>query len=265
MKMVFAAALVGAFSATPAMAASDWGNQCASFGLSRGTAGFNQCVAKMSAAHGANRTGDGAPAAQQQQSVAQAPQHGVSIVGSWSAGEPQNGTAFAFNPDGTYVNVSGNPNMAQRLWGRYRATAVSGNAVHIDFQVQGWAPKQMCAQVVGGARACRPYSPMYSDNATVTFTSPSTFEAAGTQFRRDPTPYLLQMQVPAVIERQIANSAAPMRQPVMPTLHPYQTPGGAGSVGAMRYDDEHQQPYRVCSVNGGSVYTDQNGVQHCSN
>jgi hypothetical protein len=263
MKKFFAAALVAAFFAAPAIAATDWDNQCASFGLSPGTAGFNHCVAKMAAAYGANRTANGI-AATQQPWVGQAPQRGVSIVGSWSAGEPQNGTAFAFNPDGTYVNVSGNPNMAQRLWGRYRA-AVSGNTVHIDFQVQGWAPKQMCVQVIGGAHACRPYSPTYSDNVTVTFTSPSTFEVGGTQFLRDPSPYLLQMQVPAVIESQIANSAPPMRQPVMPTLHPYQTPGGAGSIGAMRYDDEHQQPYRVCSVNGGTVYTDQNGVQHCSN
>jgi hypothetical protein len=56
-----------------------------------------------------------------------------------------------------------------------------------------------------------------------------------------------------------------MRQPVMPALHPYQTPGGPGSVAAMKYDDDHLQPYRVCGVNGGSVYTDQSGVQHCTN
>ncbi len=186
------------------------------------------------------------------------------IVGTWSTGTPQSGVAFAFNPNGTYVNVAGGGGTAQRLWGRYRVTQVSSSVVHIDFEVMGWAPREMCAQVIGGARACRPYSPIYSKGADMTLTSASSFTAEQTEFRRDPAPYLLRMQVPDVMERQIAGMGG-MRQPVMPTLHPYQTPGGAGSVGAMRYDDQHLQPYRTCAVNDGSVYTDQQGVQHCTN
>jgi hypothetical protein len=264
MKAIFAAVLLSAISTTSAIAGTDWSKGCAALGLSPGTADFNRCVAKMAAAYGVNAGNGGPQAQQQQQWSGRTSQRSVDIVGTWSAGEPQSGIAFAFNPNGTYVNVSGGAGGLQRLWGRYRATA-SGNAVHIDFQVMGWAPRQMCVQVSGGARACRPYSPIYSNDATVTFTSSSTFEAGGTQFRRDPSPYLLQIQTPDVLDRQVANSAAPMRQPVMPTLHPYQTPGGPGSVQGMQGDTDHLQPYRVCAVNGGSVYTDQNGVQHCTN
>jgi hypothetical protein len=202
---------------------------------------------------------------QQPEQPHHAPQQGsVSLVGTWSAGAPPNGFAFAFNPDGTYVNVANVNGLSQRLWGHYRAMPVSPTSVRLDFQVVGWAPRAMCAQVVGGARACRPYTPIYSRSASLNFTSPSSFEAGGSQFRRDPSPYLLQMQVPDVLERQVAGMGG-IRQPVMPALHPYRTPGGAGSVEAMRHDDEHQQPYRICAVNDGSVYTDQNGVQHCTN
>lgn len=267
MKIICAAMLLSAISTTSAIAGTDWGKGCAALGLSPGTADFNRCVAKMAAAYGVNNAGnDGPPAQQQRQQQwgGQAPQRSADIVGTWSAGEPQSGIAFAFNPDGTYVNVSGGAGASQRLWGRYRTTA-SGNAVRIDFQVMGWAPRQMCVQVSGGARACRPYSPIYSNAATVTFTSSSTFEAGGTQFRRDPSPYLLQTQIPEILEREVANAAPPMRQPVMPTLHPYRTPGGPGSVQGMQWDTDHAQPYRICAVNGGSVYTDQNGVQHCTN
>jgi hypothetical protein len=186
------------------------------------------------------------------------------LVGTWSMGAPQSGIAFSFNSNGTYVNVAGGPASSQRLWGRYHATQVSASVVHIDFDVQGWAPRQLCAQVIGGARACRPYSPVYSRSADLTSTSQSSFTAAQSHFHRDSSPYLLRMQVPDVVERRIAGMGG-IRQPVMPTLHPYQTPGGPGSVGAMRYDDQHLQPYRTCAVNGGSVYTDQQGVQHCTN
>jgi hypothetical protein len=155
--------------------------------------------------------------------------------------------------------------LSRSFWGRYQVTPTTATEYRIDFQLMGWLPRQLCAQVVGGAGVCRPYKPMYGNSATVNITSASSFEANGPRFRRDPSPYFLQIQVPEILERQTANASGYIRQPIMPTLHPYQTPGGAGSVGAMRYDDQHQQPYRTCAVNNGSVYTTQDGVQHCSN
>ncbi|HEX4533503.1 MAG TPA: hypothetical protein VH000_04675 [Rhizomicrobium sp.] len=47
-KIVLAILLFGL--ATPALAGSDWGKECASYGLAAGTAEYKDCVAKMTAA-----------------------------------------------------------------------------------------------------------------------------------------------------------------------------------------------------------------------
>ena len=67
--------------------------------------------------------------------------------------------------------------------------------------------------------------------ATFTATSDSSLQVNGMTVRRDPAPFLLRERVP---ERVLLAAAAPvqpmMRQPVMPMMHPYQTPNGPGQA-----------------------------------
>ncbi len=76
---------------------------------------------------------------------------------------------------------------------------------------------------------------------------------------------LLQIEVS---DRLIMAAQAPvqpqMRQPVAPTLRPYATPTGPGSVQGMRQDDQMQQ-YRICAVNGGQVVKEYGGSVRCVN
>jgi hypothetical protein len=209
----------------------------------------------------------GAQPQQQQQRPQQQQQQGANLTGAWTAGQ-QGGHQMTvlFNPNGTYVNVEALPNGSmQRIEGVYRTTPLSPTSVRLDLQLRNWAPHQICAHVPGGQQRCSPYSPPKTASLEINFNSPSSFESQGAQFQRDPSPYLLQQQVPDMVDNTAQAPVAPnIQQPVMPTLHPYQTPGGPGSVGAMKYDDEHLQPQRVCGVTGGTVYTTQDGVQHCS-
>ena len=164
--------------------------------------------------------------------------HSQSIQGAWTwvsqgrYGADQN--TMQFGPDGSYVRVSrwGNGTLV-RYWGTYTATQVSPTQVRVQSFTQGWLPNAFCAQAPGFPVRCSP-SPHPPEMALVAqFTSPSTLLAEGMVLSRDPSPRLLQAQVP---QQAFSVAAAPvqptMQQPVMPALHPYVTPNGPGNQAA---------------------------------
>ena len=160
----------------------------------------------------------------------------IDLTGAWSGQRPGQGgmdhITDSYQPDGSFVSVLQLPNgTVQRLWGHYQATPTAPNAGRVDFQVEGHLPLQICAQAPGFPVNCRPNQVQGSATANITMTSPSSFMVNGIVMSRDPAPYLLQQRVP---EQLVLAARAPvqpqMQQPVMPTLHPYQTPNGPGQA-----------------------------------
>ena len=195
-------------------------------------------------------------------------QHGASMVGVWNGEAPGQGGMVhgsdQYNADGSYVSVMQLPNgTVQRIWGSYTVQPVSAGEMRIDYRVQGFLPRQICAQAPGFQVNCRPNQVPPTSNMQVRFVSPSELEANGIALHRVSGSPLLQMQVPAQLVLAAQAPVQPnMRQPVMPTLHPYQTPTGPGSVQGMRQDDQMQQ-YRICAVNGGQVVKEYGGTVRC--
>jgi len=188
--------------------------------------------------------GVGAPNNQQDASAVSSPTgfgqdagaQGFSIVGAWTAEAPGQGGmqrfTSGFNPDGTYVEAHQLPNgTIERDWGTYSVSMRSPTQVHLDVRRQDWAPHQLCSQAPGFPMRCSDYNPPANPSADLTVTSASSIEAGGVRWVRDGSPYLLSQQVP---ERVFMQAQAPVqpyiRQPVMPTLHPYQTPNGPGNA-----------------------------------
>ena len=161
---------------------------------------------------------------------------GPSLLGAWSWESPGrfgiDHNTLLFRPDGTYVRVSrwGNGTL-MRFWGNYRAAPVSADQVRVQSQTVGWLPAAFCSQAPGFPVRCSPTPHPPEMSVVVTFRSPTVLQANGMILRRDNAPYLLDQQVPARTLSIVAAPAQPnLRQPVMPTLHPYTTPNGPGNA-----------------------------------
>jgi hypothetical protein len=181
-----------------------------------------------------------------------------SLVGAWSVSVPgQGGMTLineAFQADGTYVSVRREPNGTMlRVWGSYRSTAVSPSQLRVESTVQGWLPRQICAQAPGFPVRCSAFTPPAPQPMTLAFSSPESFQVDGFTVHREASPGLLQQ---AVSERLVMAAQAPVqpiiRPPVMPGV-----PGGPAHVtpidptaGPAR-DDLQQR--RICSINGGNL------------
>lgn len=194
----------------------------------------------------------------------------ASLVGAWSGEAPGQGGMIhgtdSYSADGNYVSVMQLPNgTVQRIWGRYTVKKVSPSQVSVHYLVQGFLPRQICAQAPGFAVQCRPNSVPPSSELVITFVTPSRIEGNGLVLSRDPSPRLLAMSVP---ERLILAARAPiapnMVQPVMPNMPGHYTPTGPGSVQGMKADDNLQQR-RICAVNNGQVIRQQDGTLTCIN
>jgi hypothetical protein len=190
----------------------------------------------------------------------------VSLLGTWAGRNGGSRGADQYNPDGTYVSVLQLANgTVERIWGVYEARQTAQRQLHVSLSVRGFLPAQICAQAPGFPVQCRPNQVPLQQDADVVFTSPSTFEVNGVTMRRGAGSPLLQMRVP---DRLVLAAQAPvqpqMRQPVMPSINPYRTPTGPGSVEGMRQDDQMQQ-YRICAVNGGQVVKEYGGAVRCVN
>ncbi len=168
--------------------------------------------------------------------AAQAPSF-LDLSGAWSTQRPApQGGMERFTdlsrPDGSCVSVQQLPNgPIERAWGRYQEEPIGPGRVRMVYQLQGWLPRWICAQSPGFPVRCQPYRMQATRISVFTATSASAFQVNGLTVRRDPAPFLLRAPVP---ERLLLAVAAPvqpmMRQPVMPTLHPYQTPNGPGEA-----------------------------------
>jgi hypothetical protein len=146
----------------------------------------------------------------------------------------------AYMPDGSFVSVQQLPNgTLQRTWGHYQATPVSQYELRMDFQVDGWLPRQICSQAPGFPVHCQPYEVPRGTSSVMAMTSQSSFQASGVMMMRDSNPYLLQQPVPDQVLLAAQAPVAPqMTQPVMPQLNPYRTPNGPGQAiaGANHYN-----------------------------
>ena len=101
--------------------------------------------------------------------------------------------------------------------------------VRLSSQIDGWLPQKMCAQAPGFAVQCQRAPRPPEMNFAVKLSSPSTLEVQGVTLRRDAYAALTHVQVPLMAMSHAQAPVQPnMRQPVMPTLHPYQTPNGPG-------------------------------------
>ena len=177
-----------------------------------------------------------------------------SLVGAWTGEAPAQGghlrTTLAFNQDGTFVSVTRYPNGgAEKSWGGYSAQARSPTQIHLDVRRQDWAPHQMCSQAPGFTVKCANYDPPPTTSVDVTVISTTSIQVLGVQLSRDTSPDLLNQPVP---EQAFTMARAPVtpniRPPVMPTLHPYQTPHGPGEAiananhaGARDFIDQHMR------------------------
>lgn len=161
---------------------------------------------------------------------------GNPLVGSWSGQRPSQGgmdrITDLYQPDGSFVSVLQLPNgTIQRMWGMYRLAPAGPGQFRIDFQLQGHLPLQICAQAPGSPMSCRPNDVPQSVSGMVTMTSPASFQVNGIMMARDDAAPLLRAAVPQQLVLGIPAPVQPqMRQPVMPTLHPYQTPNGPGNA-----------------------------------
>jgi hypothetical protein len=170
------------------------------------------------------------------------------VTGGWSTEVqgPQGVTraAAVYGSDGTFVTLMQLPNGSiQKIWGTYTATQISPNQVQLNGQTQGWLPQQICAEAPGFPMRCQPYTVPPTQSVTVQFTSPSTIEADGALWNRDPSPALLQLPVPA----QVVNNVPAPVQPIIPQPINPNNP----VVGNSGCDDLQQE--RICTVNDGTI------------
>ena len=194
---------------------------------------------------------------------------GPGIVGTWSGQAPGQGgmsqMSDDYEPDGSFVSVMRLPNGSMtRFWGRYQVSPGQQGLTSIQFDIQGWLPRQICTQVPGFTLKCNAYDIPRSSSATLQFISPDSFQVNGATMSRDPAPQLLGAQVP---ERYVQNAPAPFQpnipQPVMPGGGRYVSPfptGGGGGSGDGRCDDNHQRV--LCNMNNGN-FIKSNGCLVC--
>jgi hypothetical protein len=188
----------------------------------------------------------------------------ANLSGAWSRTTPgQDGPELHtewFGQDGSYVSVERLPNGSmQRFWGSYRATPAGSGVMTVSFQAQGWLPHEICTQAPGFPARCIAYTPPLNATVRLQFTSASTLQINGATLRRDPSPALLQQQVPEKLMQQASAPMQPsMRQPVAPAGAHYQTPRDPGRPGG---DDLQQE--RICAVNDGQIIVQQDGHKIC--
>ena len=196
-----------------------------------------------------------------------APQAVPSMAGAWSGqrqGSPGVGRQTdAFSADGKFVSVVEVGPGLVRAWGYYRATPAGPNQLRVEFQVQGYLPKQLCAQPPGGPMQCEPFQLPATDASMVTFTSADSFQAsslanpsAGSiQEARDPNPVMLNRQVPEQLVVPIAQPPAPSPGPYpapTPYVTPYVSPISPYRPKAGPACDDLQQR-RICAINDGHL------------
>jgi hypothetical protein len=178
------------------------------------------------------------------------------LLGAWSTTLPGQGgmtqVTESFDADGHFVTVRREPNgTMMRVWGDYRSVAVSPTAVRVESRLQGWAPRQICAQAPGFPVRCNAFTPPEPQAAVLDFVSPDAFRQEGLVVQRDRHPGLLAQQVS---DRLVLAAPAPVQAPL--------AGGGGGSGGGSRYvtptdpsagNHGEIQQRRICSINGGSL------------
>lgn len=176
------------------------------------------------------------------------------LVGAWTTALPGQGgmtqVTESFDADGHFVTVRREPNGTMlRVWGDYRSVLQSPTAVRVESRVQGWAPRQICAQAPGFAVRCSAFTPPQPQPAVLEFVSPDAFRQEGLVVQRDRNPGLLAQQVS---DRLVLAAPAPVQPPLVG--------GGGGNGGghvtpfdpsAGSHGDIQQR--RICSINGGSL------------
>lgn len=191
----------------------------------------------------------------------QAPPHGGGMgdgnpfLGAWTSRQPGQGgmvvsTAW-YKPDGTYVVTSHLPNdTLTRTWGQYRVQQVGPDQWQMDSRITDFLPRQVCIQVMGGARNCTQVNaPVGGQSSMTRFNGPSVMlNTMGETWQRDPQPVLLQVQVPAVGVQVVASPPMVVgpTPPVTPVIRPYDSRGAQDFI--------HQR-LRGCSPDPGTLHS----------
>jgi hypothetical protein len=188
---------------------------------------------------------------------------GSGLAGAWSWQSPgQGGTdqnTTLFQPDGTYVRVSRlTSGQTLRYWGQYQVVQISPTQARLQSHILGWLPTSTCVQAPGFAPQCQQVPRPPDGSFPFEFTSPTTLLAQGMTLHRDPSPYLLQQQVPQQTMTILNAPVQPnIRQPVMPALHPYVTPNGPGNLAAA---GNHAGAQKFINENMRGCYTASDGT-----
>ena len=162
-----------------------------------------------------------------------------SILGTWTTSQPGQGgmvrTTIGIGGDGTYAYETQLPNGSRmRVWGTYRATPVSANAIRVTPRISDWRPHRICTQAVGLQPRCGAFQPPPAQPTLATFTGPDTFQVDGHVWSRDPTAALLRQPVPDPLV-QYAEA------PVAPTIpHPNNTAGPLPRDPRAQYEQGNQ-------------------------
>ena len=207
------------------------------------------------------------------------------FIGSWTTTMPmQDGSgqivSFSeFLPNGntraTSIFQGGSMNnIRMQVWGKYTVKQLGPHRYQLTISVRGHAPRQMCMH--GGS--CQNMDLPTNATETDDMHGPDSYHSVTTlngvtteaELHRSPVP----PQLMSLVGPLVTFSAPPQAAqgggggggaPIMPTMHPYVTPGGGsyhvpGQGGTC--DDAQQN--RICSVNSGHMYTDSRGCRMCA-
>jgi hypothetical protein len=195
------------------------------------------------------------PVAAQQQS---------GLVGTWALQQPdgnggENFSWYTFTANGQYQLVSAiqggrnNGSVVQR-WGTYQSRSTGPNTYQVAIRITGGAPTQVCA----AGQGCTPVQGIQrSMNLAFQVSGNALRQSDGTIFQRGTVPAQLQARMPST------RSIAPV--PQSPAIHNGgATSGSATNIPGLGNNCDNAQQNRICTVNGGRMYTDNRGCQVCA-
>jgi hypothetical protein len=198
------------------------------------------------------------------------------ILGSWMTRQPmQNGkgmilTFGEYAPNGNFRATSivqgGTLNgMRMQVWGKYQIRQIGTNRYEMTSHSRGVAPQSFCT----ADGQCHPNVLPENATETIEMIDANSYHSKTTMNGQVTEADLHRSEIPPGLTTQVAAQVqlpAPPPSgggaPVMPTLHPYVTPGGGNKTMGNNCDNLQQQ--RICAINNGHIYTDTRGCQVCA-
>ena len=187
------------------------------------------------------------------------------LFGTWASVSPepgggQNHMWFTYAPAGEYRMVSvvtGGSNNGQQVqrWGKYQWRGGTGGQYEVAVHQDGGAPAQICARGQG----CTEVQGL---QAQFKF----AFEITGDELRQG-NAIFKRANVPTDLQKPIPATRWQAALPAPPAGRRYNSPshGPATNIPGIGGNCDDLQQQRICTVNGGHMYTDRNtGCQVCA-